>query len=387
MRASRFSVAGFAVALAGLWSFSAAAQNPLRPEVTALLNDSNFCWETESLSFKKVTVTSQELRARLANPRSKIVDVELDLRDPAKPRIVAIRYQASGKSYTRVPCASEVNIPPPALPPSEARAKPALPPSEARAKPALPSNQGANIFGGTGDLTNNGFPPPPTGLNVGGFVSGGTGQNNFTERFAATGEALEVNSLGASAQIGGGGHVGFVIPLVTQAGGPSAPGVGPIVIEPFVEFGDSNEKSKIDFGSGASLSAHTNFNGTLGINVGPTLITNGGTLWPHVVIGASFQNETFNFDFIPTASSASETVWGFTTGFGVAFMPNGLQVGGMPIMVWLDYRHTAWQTVTVRMPAASPLTNFDFKASSDELRVGASVFLPQAIDRRSENDR
>src|SRR5215470_4900263 len=135
LRASRFSVAGFAVALAGLWSFSAAAQNPLRPEVTALLNDSNFCWETESLSFKKVTVTSQELRARLANPRSKIVDVELDLRDPAKPRIVAIRYQASGKSYTRVPCASEVNIPPPALPPSEARAK-----------PALPSNQGANIF-------------------------------------------------------------------------------------------------------------------------------------------------------------------------------------------------------------------------------------------------
>src|SRR5262249_57116793 len=123
---------------------------------------------------------------------------------------------------------------------------PSLPRSEARAKPARRSNQGANIFGGTGDLTNNGSSPPPTGLNVGGFVSGGTGQNNFTERFAATGEALEVNSLGASAQIGGGGHVGFIIPLVTQAGGPSAPGVGPTVIAPFLAFADSNEKSRID---------------------------------------------------------------------------------------------------------------------------------------------
>ena len=101
----------------------------------------------------------------------------------------------------------------------------------------------------------------------------------------------------------------------------------------------------------------------------------GGILWPHATIGASVENETIYFNFIPTPSSASETVWGFTTGFGIGFMPDGLQVGGLPVMFSVDYRHTAWQTVTVPMPAAAPGTNFDFKGSSDEVRFGASLFF------------
>jgi hypothetical protein len=216
------------------------------------------------------------------------------------------------------------------------------------------------------------------GPNVGGFVSGGTGQTNFTERFAPTGAFLEQNALGASAQVGGGAHIGFFVPVplpglpFLSSGGP---GMGPFVIEPFAEVGDSNQQSKIDFGNGASLSANSNFSATFGINIGPTFVVREGQVFVHGTIGASIQNEKFDFNFMPTASSESKNVWGFTTGFGVAFMPNGVQVAGMPVIFSLDYRHIAWQTVTVHMPAASPATNFDFKSSSDEVHVGAHVLI------------
>jgi hypothetical protein len=247
--------------------------------------------------------------------------------------------------------------------------------TESEARWYCPPKKEANIIGGTGEFTNNGFPPLPSGLNVGGFVSGGRSQNTFIETFAATGEETSRNAFGDT-RVSGGGHVGFVIPWVTHSSGsPNAPGVGPILIEPFIQIEDPNTHAQFNFPGGSFIGVQSDFEVTTGVKVGPSFHTERGDFWVFGTAGASFENEKLIVNFVPTSSSESKTISGFTTGFGISVMPNGLRLFGLPTAVSVEYQHTSWQTAHFNMPASSPLFNYAFQRDDDKILVGAKVFF------------
>jgi hypothetical protein len=228
------------------------------------------------------------------------------------------------------------------------------------------------------------FPPvsvPATaigGLDVGTFAEVSRFQSTFIEFFAPTGEEESRNSFGKTG-ITVGGHVGFVIPWMAHAPAASnAPAVGPVLIEPFVDFEDPNNTTKFPFFNGSFISVQRNFEATFGVNAGPSFVidpASGRTLWLYGTLGVSVENQKFTINFIPMSSSESKTVTGLTVGFGGALTLPGVQLFGMPVALTGEYRHTFWQAANFNMPAASTTSNFRFEGDDDKIMFGAKLFI------------
>ena len=363
VRVSRFFVAGFAALLTGSWSFAAAAQVPpsvaqfLNDHAAQLLNDPNFCWETENLSFQKVTITSKELKARLAGPRSRVVEVELDLKDPATPRIVTRNYQQSfsGKSYTRVPCPPPVRETSITPPPSQKK----------KMSHAGNSNVGDDSSEEAKALDR------IIGLNTAFFIQGTRLKSSATEFDADTGAPLDTDILNPQTRVGGGGQIGFAFPV--PLGGPVP--FNNVLINPFVEFADPNTKAQEIFAGGGSIRVSSNFEFTGGVQIGPVIFVPGvGNVNVYGIVAGSVEKQKFTFDFSPISTSENKIVSGLTFGGGAAIaLPQ--QIFGLPTQVFVNIEHTDWQNVTINTPAAAPFTNFKFNNSENRFQVGVRMTL------------
>jgi hypothetical protein len=213
-----------------------------------------------------------------------------------------------------------------------------------------------------------------TGFDVGGFVEGAKSSNTYKVTQAATGEEIERNSFGTT-EVGGGGHVGFIIPVVTNAQG-GATALGPFIIEPFVQIEDPNISAQFNFPRGSFIGVTSNFEVTTGVKAGPTLFLPGGTpVWLYGTLAASFENDKLTINFVPISSSEDKTIAGLTIGIGGAIMPAGLQLFGMPTAFSVEYQHTFWQTAHFDMPASSSSFNFTFPRDDDKVMVGLHVFI------------
>jgi hypothetical protein len=89
------------------------------------------------------------------------------------------------------------------------------------------------------------------------------------------------------------------------------------VISPFVSFDYMNAPVNHNFPGGSFLGATANYDGTIGVKVGPQF----KILWLYGIGGISVLNETLNVNFGPVASSSKATVPGGTLGAGAAWQP------------------------------------------------------------------
>jgi hypothetical protein len=125
-RSSRFSAAGVAAVLAGLWSFSAVAQENLPPDIAGvLLADPNACW-----SFQHMRYTGRELAAELNKytghelEKKRSVPVKIERSTTGEP-VLNVRVLGHIDQAKLVPCR-----PPAAAVPSPGLQVATLPPPE-----------------------------------------------------------------------------------------------------------------------------------------------------------------------------------------------------------------------------------------------------------------
>jgi hypothetical protein len=145
-----------------------------------------------------------------------------------------------------------------------------------------------------------------------------------------------------------------------------------IVVSPFVSFDFPNTSVKQYFPGGSFLGTRSNFEATAGVKIGPTINL---STWVYGIAGVSALNETLNINFIPLASSTTQTVPGAMLGVGAAIRPGFLQGFGHPVSLSLEYQHTWWQTAHYNTPAASAPFNYAFQRQDDTVKVGFNVYF------------
>jgi hypothetical protein len=144
-----------------------------------------------------------------------------------------------------------------------------------------------------------------------------------------------------------------------------------IVVAPFLSFDYLNMSVNHTFPGGSFLGTTSNVAGTAGVKVGPQF----SNIWLYGIAGASALNETLRVNFIPVASSRTQTVAGATLGAGGSIQPAFLQGFGRPVSVFLEYQHTWWQDGQFSAPAASPAFKYNFKRDDDTFKFGFNVAL------------
>jgi len=215
-------------------------------------------------------------------------------------------------------------------------------------------------------------PPPGAALIPGtdaarrqvGFYFGGqllwnAGRVRANEYLAATG-ALTNSFLDTGDALGAG--------LV--AGWNAAPWGNNIVVGGFASLDFLNQTINRTFAGGSFLGTTTHWIGTAGVKAGA--VTSPG-LFIYGLGGASVLNADLTINFGGPDTSQNTTVWGGTLGVGAAVQPAMLQNYGRPVSLFVEYRHTWWDTARLHMPAASPAFNYAFRRADDTLRFGFTV--------------
>ena len=144
------------------------------------------------------------------------------------------------------------------------------------------------------------------------------------------------------------------------------------IVEPFVSFDYLGWSVNQTFPGGSFLGTRNNFDMTWGVKGGPAINPHA---WVYAIVGVSALNETLNVNFIPLASSSTQTVPGATVGVGGAIMPSFLQGFGRPVSLSLEYQHTWWRAAQFNTPAASPLFNYNFHREDDVIKFGFTVYF------------
>ena len=148
-----------------------------------------------------------------------------------------------------------------------------------------------------------------------------------------------------------------------------------IVVGPFVSFDVLNQTINHTFpapaGSFLGTTAHWSIlaGAKVGVVATPLIFVYG-------LGGISGLNEDLNINFGPgRTSSSTTTTTGFAFGGGAEFRPGALQRGRVPLAVFLQYQHTAWQNASLNNPTAAPGYNYTFGRSDDTIKVGVDVHL------------
>lgn len=117
-------------------------------------------------------------------------------------------------------------------------------------------------------------------------------------------------------------------------------------------------------GSVVNLTASAQVRG--GVLATPNLLLYGQT-------GLSIANQQLKIDFGGPETNESKITPGYTLGGGAEWRlsTNLIPRFGRSTSLFLDYRHTWWNTATLTMPAASPFFNYTWKRESDQILLGA----------------
>jgi hypothetical protein len=178
------------------------------------------------------------------------------------------------------------------------------------------------------------------------------------------------NALGGPTA-GVGGRLGFAIsvPLDSPTGPPKS-----IVITPFLQTDYLNQKTNDVFPNGNVIGVTNNYDATVGVMFGPTIGTN---QMVYGVVGATMLNVTERVNFAPLQSSTTKDVPGLVLGLGGQVIPEGWQVFGNPVSLYIEANHTFLQNIQFNTPMSSPAFNYTNRVSLNSVVGGVSVhFTP-----------
>ena len=132
-----------------------------------------------------------------------------------------------------------------------------------------------------------------------------------------------------------------------------------------------NDEVRRKFAGGTFIRSTVNFTASAQVRAGvlatPNLLLYGQT-------GLSVANQQLKINFGGPVTNESQFTPGFSLGGGAEWqLPRPLFPGLGPTSLFIDYRHTWWNTAMLKMPAASPLFNYDWRRQSDALMLGMRV--------------
>jgi hypothetical protein len=145
-----------------------------------------------------------------------------------------------------------------------------------------------------------------------------------------------------------------------------------IQVTPFVAFEYPNTTVNFVFPNGFYLGTRSNWQGTLGVKVGPWI---NPMVQLYGVAGVSLLNETMTLNFAAGQSSTSTTVPGLTLGIGGAMKPQMLQQWGRPVSLFAEVDWTWWQDAHYNAPTVSPGFNYTFHRTDTIVKTGVSIGL------------
>lgn len=198
---------------------------------------------------------------------------------------------------------------------------------------------------------------PFSGFYIGGEFIANWGYGGIGESYALTGQMTNnFQRYGKRDGFGFTGGYNFAVP-----------GYNNFLVGPYVSFDIFDQTINQTFPSwGYYLGTTTNWMLTAGMKAG--FVSNLG-FFVYTLGGVSFLNEKVEINF-NTMTSETKTVPGFTAGLGVEFQPEPFRKADLPVTVSLQYQHTWYEKVTVDMPEASPLFNYEFKREDNVIKVG-----------------
>jgi hypothetical protein len=329
----------------------------------AVLTDTVATSKGEPVAGKSLTITFKDKDNTVIGKRQVKTNDKGQLKVDVPDKAASADVQSADKRYEGHNIAikdgkfeSEIKLTETPAAPQRTAAAP-KPPFASRAPSPQP-----NVFGGTGELTNNGFPP-------GFFITGemtGTSIGATATEFTLSGipsDSFRFNSVG----IGGGGSVGF--DGITIFGVP---------ISPFASAEFMDARLAQGFSGGFSFGEDVRAVVMLGTQV--TLLQ--GPDGRVYAVGAAAAVEKRLFFNFATSATNTQWAWGPAVGLGVSVHPVFL-----PPNVWLfaegDFIFP--EQVRWNMPAPSPSFNYTYNNQIFMLRAGVKLNF-SASDVRLKRD-
>jgi len=202
-----------------------------------------------------------------------------------------------------------------------------------------------------------------TGLNLSGQFTGTFGSPTWIESTAALGATTNQGPTADGFAPGGGGRVGFGFAAFNG-----------IIVNPFVQADFLNQKTNDVFPNGNIIGATRNYDLTGGVMIGPTI---GPNQWVYVTVAGTVVNETMRVNFAPIDSSTTKDVVGVMVGVGGQVIPQGFQIAGNPVALFVEADHTFLPDAHFNTPASSTAFDYTYHGGFTTLMLGATVhFAP-----------
>jgi hypothetical protein len=207
-----------------------------------------------------------------------------------------------------------------------------------------------------------------TGPNAGVQLTGLNPLLTWSTVFAATGETTDRDTVLGNPGVGAGLTGGYATAVATP--------IGRMIADAFLSFNYLGYKIEQPLGGSSFLAAKSNYQATAGLKFGPSV---GSNSWAYGIAGISLLNETLQVaNFVPEVSSKTTTVPGLTVGLGGAAQLPNVQLFNHSVALWLEYKHSFWQTAHYVRPDSWGMFNFNFRRDDDALELGVTVYFNPA---------